>query len=356
MMLPFNKVIKDKIGKFPIGVWVPYYKEDLSADYLSAMRECGINFVPSITCGKDELKLISDAGMKILVNDDRLTYCNVTGIVNVRKWIAEYIDEKDVIGVFVWDEPSPTMMRICGAINKTLQEYYPNTFGFTNLHPDYSDKKEQRDGRSYEEYLDFFLKNCEPKVVCYDNYPFFRDGFHSGSFFSNMAAIAACAKKNRSPFWTFIQSSSFGDNVRPNEAQLKFQVYASLAYGAQGILYFTYKEVTHEKNFGAGFIDKFGNRTEIYDYATEINKKIQSFGDKLLASEHKGVSGTGDYEFITDTDKIPYFGENIVAGLFDGEDGEYCFVVNGDFTKGTTIRYKGSEIVLSAGDGVLIKL
>lgn len=35
-------------------------------------------------------------------------------------------------------------------------------------------------------------------------------------------------------------------------AQMRFQVFATLAYGGYGFLYFTYREVVHENGFGAG--------------------------------------------------------------------------------------------------------
>ena len=184
-MNPFNQKMSEKLGGFPIGVWVPYYRSDFSVDYLKEIRSCGVNFVPSISSGEEERKAIAAAGLKVLLNDDRVTYCNVTGIGRLKEWLSEYTQDENVIGIFVWDEPSPAMMRICGAINETAQSICPETFGFINLHPEYSDREKQRDGKTYEEYLDFFVKTCAPKVICYDNYPFYKDGFHADSFFSN---------------------------------------------------------------------------------------------------------------------------------------------------------------------------
>ena len=141
----FNEIIKAKLGAFPIGAWLPYYKKDLNADYLKGVRESGINFIPTTDCGKEELDLVLSSGLKALVNDDRVTYSNITGINRVGEWTGEYADKEGVIGVFVWDEPSPAMMDICGAINKQVQLYHENIFGYINLHANYSDRVSQRD-------------------------------------------------------------------------------------------------------------------------------------------------------------------------------------------------------------------
>ncbi len=354
-MNPFNQKMSEKLGGFPIGVWVPYYRSDFSVDYLKEIRSCGVNFVPSISSGEEERKAIAAAGLKVLLNDDRVTYCNVTGIGRLKEWLSEYTQDENVIGIFVWDEPSPAMMRICGAINETVQSICPETFGFINLHPEYSDREKQRDGKTYEEYLDFFVKTCAPKVICYDNYPFYKDGFHADSFFSNLSDIAACARKNGLPFWAFIQSASFGENIKPSAAQMRFQVFATLAYGGQGILYFTYKEVVHEKGFGAGLLDREGKKTDLYFCAKEINADVSKMGNLLLSLKHTGVAGTGKYRRFSTTES-PCEGKDLFVGLFSGENGDYALAVNGDFENETVITRGGKKYMLAAGGGTLIKL
>lgn len=357
-MNDFNKFIFEKTGKFPIGAWVPYYRDALKQERLRVIAESGINFLPTITCGKAERDMLSKAGLKILVNDDRVTYCNVTGIGKVEEWLSEYMDDPDIMGVFVWDEPSPTMMRLCGAINQTIQQACKNTFGFINLHPEYSDKKLQRDGLSYEEYLEFFIKSCSPKVICYDNYPFYEDGFHDKSFFYNLSAIRNLAKKHSLPFWAFIQSSSFGKNVMPTKAEMLFQINAIIAYGAQGYLYFTYGEVVHENGFGSGLVDKNGNKTELYSSAKQINEYITENSKILLSLEPLGVRFYGKYEKYSDynADFSGKVNGNVLLGFLKGETQNYVYAVNTDFADRACVSYNNVDYALNAGEGVLIKL
>ena len=74
----YLEIIKQKLGKYPIGAWVPYYEHNLNKEYFTQIRDCGINFIPTNKCNKEELDLISSAGIKLMVNDERLTYANIT--------------------------------------------------------------------------------------------------------------------------------------------------------------------------------------------------------------------------------------------------------------------------------------
>ena len=356
----FNEIIKAKLGAFPIGAWLPYYKKDLNADYLKGVRESGINFIPTTDCGKEELDLVLSSGLKALVNDDRVTYSNITGINRVGEWTGEYADKEGVIGVFVWDEPSPAMMDICGAINKQVQLYHENIFGYINLHPNYSDRVSQRDGLSYEDYLQYFVDHCSPKLLSFDHYPFFEDGFHAREYLDNLAAVRKCCDKNKLEFWSFIQSTSFGKNPPPTEGQMNFRVHSNIAYGAKGLLYFTYSQVVHEQGFGSALLDKEFRRTQLYEYAKKINAGIEKIGTRLLELKPLGVKFFGEryLDYSTAEADFSLSGGNFLAGLFL-EAGKRCaYLVNLDLEKGAAARLSSKrgekEILLSPGGGCLV--
>ena len=142
--MKLEQIIEKKLGKFPVGAWVPYYKEQFSPAWLEKIKACGINFIPTKTPSPAELDAVAAAGLKSLVNDDRVTYASVKDMTKIKDWLAEYRDREDVFGLFVWDEPSPLMTKICGAINGEVQRVAPNLFGYINLHPTYSDRETQR--------------------------------------------------------------------------------------------------------------------------------------------------------------------------------------------------------------------
>lgn len=364
----FEEIIKKKLNAFPIGAWVPYYNERLDAEWLKQMAECGINFIPTNTCGTAELDLIRKSGLKCIVSDDDIVYANVKSIRDIQTKLANYTDREEVMGVFVWDEPSPLMMRVCGAVNYEIQRVAPQLFGFINLHPSYSDQKEQRDGLTYEEYLEYFVKTADPKFICFDHYPFLKDKITS-DYFYNLQAVRDCCNRHDLSFWSFIQTCCFCENVTPTENQMKWHVYTNLAYGAKGLLYFTYATVIHDPEpcFGPALVDLNGIPTPRYYAAQKIDSHIQTIGKKLLSLSHKGVMFFG----YAQNNTIEGFaglkevnGGAALVGCFEGQKEErYLFLVN--LSQTDTVQFelvfadnmgkKTQRICLGAGEGQLIQ-
>jgi hypothetical protein len=80
----------------------------------------------------------------------------------------------------------------------------------------------------------------------------------------------------------------FGPHHDPTEAQLRWQIYTSLAYGSKGILYFCYW--TPGKGAGGGgefpkggaIITAEGVRTRHYEQARRINFALKNMGPTLM--------------------------------------------------------------------------
>ena len=100
------------------------------------------------------------------------------------------------------------------------------------------------------------------------------------------------------PFWGIIQSLGFdATNIglakrrSPTEAELLWQVNVGLAYGAKGIIYFTYwtPDSSRETRFNPALIGPGPNGlpTERYGYATRVNAYLRVIGGVLkpLVSE-----------------------------------------------------------------------
>ena len=326
-------LIEKKLDAFPIGAWVPYYNDQLSPEWLQKLRGCGINFVPTNSVDPKELELLRAAGLKCLASDERVIYANVKTIRDISHWLPEYIDREEVLGTFVWDEPSPLMMRICGAINAEIQRVAPHTFGFINLHPTYSDQNEQRDGLTYEEYLEYFVQTASPRLICFDHYPFLK-GKITEDYFINLQAIRDCCNRHGLEFWSFLQTCSFCENVTPTPAQVRWHAYTNIAYGAKGLFYFTYATVTHDHSsvFGPAMVDAEGNPTERYYIAQSIDGYIQSIGKTLLHLRHRGVMF---FNFAQKSTQEGFAGLRAVTGgaalvgcFEDDRSARYVFLVN----------------------------
>ena len=101
------------------------------------------------------------------------------------------------------------------------------------------------------------------------------------------------------PFWNFFNLEGFGGHPDPTEAQLRWQVFTSLAYGAKGVLYYCYGDaggacgrggVLYRKrqansHSGAGQL----SRGRHYGDAQRINSVLRVHGAVLLTASSTGV-------------------------------------------------------------------
>ena len=82
----------------------------------------------------------------------------------------------------------------------------------------------------------------------------------------------------------------YGPHTDPTEGQQRWQIYSSLAYGAKGVLYFTYGTPdTFEFPRGGGLLDRSGRRTNNWYEAQEINASLKHLGPTLMQLTSEAV-------------------------------------------------------------------
>jgi hypothetical protein len=142
----------------------------------------------------------------------------------------------------------------------------------------------------------------------------------------------------------------FQNRVVPTEAQLRWQINMSLAYGAKGILYFTYwtPEIARGENFESALINVNGTKTPLYDISTRINKQwLAPIGRELkplvsVSATHANDNPLppGTEAFTPDEHVLAVEGGAVVVGQFRAavDDGRrWVLVVNRSDTTDTTV-------------------
>ena len=355
--MDFLDLVKEKIKEVPIGAWVPYYDKDLILDYLKDIKNVGINYIPARDSKKETLDLIKESGLYAIVNDDRVVYSNIHTLNEIHNYLDDYIDHDAYFMSFIWDEPSPTMMYFSSAILKQVEKAKEKAIGYVNLHPNYSDVITQREGLSYDEYIEHFIKLHNPKVLSFDNYPFYTDKNDLNSYITNLLSISAYSKKYNIPFLFFVQSAGFQSCRNVGFEEMSLLVNLGMGFGAKGYLYFTYAEVTHEEGFKEGLLDKELNKTERYYYAKEINNTIQKNASFFLDSSFVGVKFyDSEFSHLSNID-IPFEvkGNSIMVSVFNYRDKNVYYVVNLDFKANNNFTFNGLEYKIKAGGAVIIR-
>jgi hypothetical protein len=116
------------------------------------------------------------------------------------------------------------------------------------------------------------------------------------AYFDNLETMRKQSVVARIPFWNFFYNMPFNDRLDPTEAQIRWQIFTSVAYGAKGVLYFCYwtpgKGAAGAGEFpkGGAIITAEGLKTRHYDEARRINAELKNLGPTLMQLTSTGVS------------------------------------------------------------------
>jgi hypothetical protein len=209
--------------------------------------------------------------------------------LRVERLIQLYGGHPALSGLNLYDEPSRAMFGIVGYAGEVLQGSAPEQLPYVNVWPSYASLSALGTS-TYEEYLRLYLDEVNPPLLCFDHYPLLSGTDITSDFFYNWAIVRRFALEAGIPAWVFIQSVDFWGDIRerrrPNEAEIRWQINVSLAYGAKGLQYFTYWTPTVASDapiqFGESLVSRVGVLTPLYDYAKRANAYLKVVGKVLL--------------------------------------------------------------------------
>lgn len=255
--------------RFAIGLWVDppvddqaeaRYKELADANFTMVIG--GFDEKKLALCEQHNLRLIAHAP-----NDA----------------FGDIADSAALWGFALRDEPSaaefPALRERVDAVHRA----HPGKLAYINLFPDYADAS-QLGTATYEEHVRQFMDIVQPRVLSMDHYPIFRpDSDGRDAYCGNLGVMRSHALKGGIPFWNFFNSMPYGPHTDPTEAQLCWQVNASLAYGAKGVMYFCYYTPGGDEfPKGGAIIRQDGRRTRHYAEAQRINARLKHLGPVLM--------------------------------------------------------------------------
>ena len=327
--------------EFPILAWYSLRPPLDTKEKFIEMRESGFNLSLSFYKNIDDVRASLDAadgtGIKLLAFSPELEW-------NVEQYVSEVGHHPALAGYFILDEPNVEYLRgYCKNQAQIIKKYASSKPVYINLLPNYA-LPEQMGVASYEEYLETAVDNLPVDFISFDHYPVTFTGFHE-NYYENLEMVSRIAKDNNIPFWGFARVVN--ENCpNPTKASIGIQIYSNIAYGAQGIEYYTYtsKGLSHTINYIAP-IDSTGARTYVYDCVKEINKKVHAFSYVFLGMDVKNVIHVGRIpkgcKGINENIKGPQVtllpeqsaGTGFVVSYFENNGSKYVMVVNKDIEK-----------------------
>ena len=329
------------VGTPIVTYWAGPTLDDRAA---KQMAEGGFNLV---WCGEAQLDVAQRHGLRAQLTDGLLSPASLDNpdqrqkldalIERVRRHPALY-------AYYLTDEPSTAQFPALGRLVAYLRERDPAHLAYINLFPTYA-SNEQLGTKgdvvtAYREHLTQYTNVVKPALISYDHYQFALKG-DNDQYFLNLAMIRRVAQDAGVPFLNIVQSCTWAPSMRvPNTNELRYLVYTTAAYGAQGISYYVYAHAGHQGSIAG--LD--GTPGPLYHALKSYNREFLAIAKELQPLRSLGVHHTSMRErgceplpanppFRLDQSRSPAKPRGFLLGSF-GANGKptHVVVVNLDYT------------------------
>ena len=352
------------------------------------MKEGGFNLV---WCTEKELDVAQQHGLRAQLTDGLLspaTLDNPEQRAKLDALIERVRQHPALYAYHIMDEPSTAKFPPLSQIVEYLRQRDPAHLAYINLFPTYA-SNEQLGTKgdvvtAYNEHLSQFIRVVKPKLVSYDHYQFMKSG-DMEQYFLNLSLIQKAAQEAKLPFLNIVQAASWDPGVRvPNANEMRYLVYTTAAYGAQGISYYIYCCPNHE----GGIANADGTPTPLYDALKSYNREFIAIARELqplhfLSAYHTVMKESGCVALPSDAafqlkDAVPEGPRGFLLGFFGAkEKATHVVVVNLDYMaeaaatlvgpgklevfdalKGewTAVKKQQADLTFAPGGGTLVRL
>lgn len=367
-------------GVFPItaiGVFSPQTGPQKS--YLAGIEECGFNLCRQITNAENTailLDYLEGTGLKFLPGDFSFVIQskpNPNWEAEMKSFINRFKDNPKVAGWTYYDEPKWSLLQEVKDRYEVLLDADDTHFVSINFVGELV-KSHTGQSATLPAYLDSIQNvfGSSLDVWSFDCYPIWiRNGNFTvryNDFYTALAAYSQKSKETGVPMWTYCESMAFNakhhDIPPATLSHLTFQAFSGLAYGSQGIVYWTYsmRPSNSIETYVSALIDIDGNKTPAWYAAQSVNLQIRALTNVFLGAEMVEVCHTGNIPFKGTRGLIEDFGplsrltngdKGVLASHLRNNGKDYLLIVNHDVQNKQRVRLnfkkglKISEIVVS---------
>lgn len=317
--------------RFAIGLWVAPSTSDHLRERYQEIADANFTLVIGTdgTTPAKQLELCDQVGLRVIVQ----------GAGEAEK----LPDGPACWGYLLADEPGAGGFPDLAKRVEEIRKARPGRFGYINLFPNYAPPAALGTA-TYDEHVSKFVEQVKPAVLSMDHYPLMRPETDTrDAYCSNLETMRKYSLAAGIPFWNFFYCMPFNDRLDPTEAQIRWQIYTSIAYGAKGVLYFCYwtpgKGAAGAGEFpkGGAIMTAEGLKTRHYDEARRINGELKKLGPTLMQLTSSGVVRTNTDTAMKDLPagsplrslkKVP--GDprgDFIIGLFRHADGRRAVIL-----------------------------
>jgi hypothetical protein len=205
----------------------------------------------------------------------------------------------------VWDEPTRVEFDEVRDVTNWIRENYPQMLVYGNINtigsPGYDYDQEYGSEPNpppvpydYPTFVDDYMYVVQPDILQFDLYPIsdepgnLTDVYYRERYFRGVDIIRTAGQKYNVPTYIFIQTFDGGGTRLPSESELRFQIFAPLAYGFKGISYFLFDHFGAYADGNQGGMLRATDPNEttyainpVYYDVKEVNPEISRLGESL---------------------------------------------------------------------------
>ncbi|MBQ3095654.1 MAG: hypothetical protein IJC53_04405 [Clostridia bacterium] len=214
---------------------------------------------------------------------------------NVRAAARDYADHPAVYAFGILDEPGWQAYEPCVESARIVREETGKE-PFINQKPHYIGVEKKLRFDTYREFLEQFARESGVGFLTFDHYGAVSDGkWCNPNYWYTIRSNMEAAKANGIDMWTIVCSVPHFTYCPETYNDIRFQVNASLAYGAKAISYFTLDTPRlgggGESNYRLGPINWWGERTPMYGYIRDVNRELLGrWGSRFLRLDCEKVT------------------------------------------------------------------
>ncbi|WP_256759305.1 S-layer homology domain-containing protein [Cohnella sp. WQ 127256] len=351
---------------FPIGIFWPPTWANTNDEQYDYIKEAKIDYIQNVsstdlnTVEKNlaMLDLAEARGLKVQVSDDRVK--NILNLTDeeLAAMVNDYKDHPATYGYYVKDEPTPSELEDYAiAYNRVLQ-LDPERIPSLNLLP------KTWAIPNYKGYVEGWINAVGAsnlKLLSFDFYPFpdSPSGGVSEDYYVTLEHIKEAGLKYNLKTAGYLQSFGIpGVYRRPNENEMRYNVYSLLSYGVKNPIWFTWwTPESQNETFVDGIIDKEGNKTDFYEPVKQLNADMKSLGRTLIHLDakyvyHQGVAQKGTKSVPEDFIWLPQNSSDdlILTYFINPNNGKsYVMVVNKSLSNSKALTFQ-LDPTLNAAD------
>lgn len=270
--------------------------------------------------------------------------------------IARICNHPALYAYYIIDEPNASQFPALGRLVGWLRERDPAHLAYINLFPTYASNEQLGTTgdvvTAYKEHVRLYVEQVRPALISYDHYQFRLHG-DGDQYFLNLAMIRRAAQQAGVPFLNIVQACTWApDAMRiPNADELRYLVYSTAAYGAQGISYYVYAHPNHH----GSLVGLDGTPGPLYHAVKSYNREFVAIARELQPLRSLGVYHTSmrergceplppDAVFRIDSSASPASPRGFLLGFFGAaEKPTHAVLVNLDYTAGASATLVGPD-------------